>query len=89
MPLTGHCLCKAVTYTVDVDAPILTGYDHCDDCQRQSGSTYCTFFQSRFRVATPHQYPKLGLSSYPAPAYVHTTSQFWRHSLIIANHRCS
>lgn len=43
MPLSGHCLCKAVTYTVDVDAPLLTGYDHCDDCQRQSGSTYCMF----------------------------------------------
>lgn len=41
MPLTGHCLCKAVTYTADVDAPLVTGYDHCDDCQRQSGSTYC------------------------------------------------
>ena len=41
MPLTGHCLCKAVTYKADVDAPIITGYDHCDDCQRQSGSTYC------------------------------------------------
>ncbi|PTB69731.1 hypothetical protein BBK36DRAFT_1188265 [Trichoderma citrinoviride] len=40
MPLTGHCLCKAVTYKADVDAPIITGYDHCDDCQRQSGSTY-------------------------------------------------
>ncbi|WP_440310486.1 GFA family protein, partial [Klebsiella pneumoniae] len=35
-------LCKAVTYTADVEAPLLTGYDHCDDCQRQSGSTYCT-----------------------------------------------
>jgi len=41
MPLSGHCLCNAVTYKVDVDAPLLTGYDHCDDCQRQSGSTYC------------------------------------------------
>lgn len=41
MPLTGHCLCGAVTYSVDVDAPLITGYDHCDDCQRQSGSTYC------------------------------------------------
>merc|ERR1712000_653325 len=40
MPLTGHCLCKAVTYSVDVEAPLITGYDHCDDCQRQSGSTY-------------------------------------------------
>lgn len=41
MPLTGHCLCGAVTYSIDVDAPLITGYDHCDDCQRQSGSTYC------------------------------------------------
>lgn len=41
MVLSGHCLCKAVTYKVDVDAPLITGYDHCDDCQRQSGSTYC------------------------------------------------
>ncbi|KAF9893652.1 hypothetical protein FE257_010964 [Aspergillus nanangensis] len=40
MPLTGHCLCKAVTYSVDVDEPAVTAYDHCDDCQRQSGSTY-------------------------------------------------
>ncbi|KAL2115702.1 hypothetical protein VTJ04DRAFT_9957 [Mycothermus thermophilus] len=40
MVLSGHCLCKAVTYTVDVDKPLLVGYDHCDDCQRQSGSTY-------------------------------------------------
>lgn len=41
MPLTGHCLCKAVTYKADVDAPLVTGFDHCDDCQRQTGSTYC------------------------------------------------
>ncbi|KAF5025251.1 hypothetical protein F66182_2717 [Fusarium sp. NRRL 66182] len=40
MPLSGHCLCKAVTYQVDMDEPLLVGYDHCDDCQRQSGSTY-------------------------------------------------
>ncbi|PWY72137.1 hypothetical protein BO94DRAFT_539272 [Aspergillus sclerotioniger CBS 115572] len=40
MPLTGHCLCKAVTYSADVDQPALVAYDHCDDCQRQSGSTY-------------------------------------------------
>jgi hypothetical protein len=49
MVLTGHCLCKAVTYTIDVDQPLLTGYDHCDDCQRQSGSTYC----KRLSIAIP------------------------------------
>jgi hypothetical protein len=41
MPLTGHCLCGAVTYTAAVDKPLITAYDHCDDCQRQTGSTYC------------------------------------------------
>jgi hypothetical protein len=39
MGLSGHCLCGDVTYTVDAD-PLIVGYDHCDDCQRQSGSTY-------------------------------------------------
>ncbi|KAI1325153.1 glutathione-dependent formaldehyde-activating enzyme [Xylariaceae sp. FL0255] len=39
MGLSGHCLCKAVTYTVDSD-PFNVAYDHCDDCQRQTGSTY-------------------------------------------------
>ncbi|CAG8105530.1 unnamed protein product [Penicillium olsonii] len=45
MPLSGHCLCKAVTYTVDIEQPLVTAYDHCDDCQRQSGSTYCKCLQ--------------------------------------------
>ncbi|KKK16619.1 hypothetical protein P175DRAFT_0509947 [Aspergillus ochraceoroseus IBT 24754] len=40
MAITGHCLCGAVTYSVDMEKPLLVGYDHCDDCQRQSGSTY-------------------------------------------------
>ncbi|KAH8670940.1 Mss4-like protein [Xylariales sp. PMI_506] len=39
MGLSGHCLCGSVTYTVDAE-PLVVGYDHCDDCQRQSGSTY-------------------------------------------------
>ncbi|KAK3685786.1 Mss4-like protein [Podospora appendiculata] len=56
MPLSGHCLCKAVTYTVDIDAPLLTGYDHCDDCQRQSGSTYslvCVVPKALLKVEGP------------------------------------
>lgn len=40
MPLSGHCLCKAVTYKAEIEQPVITAYDHCDDCQRQSGSTY-------------------------------------------------
>lgn len=42
MTLSGHCLCGAVTYSIAVDKPLITGYDHCDDCQRQTGSAYCT-----------------------------------------------
>lgn len=54
MVLKGHCLCGAVTYTVDVDAPLLTGYDHCDDCQRQSGSTYCELWFLLFSFYSSH-----------------------------------
>ncbi|KAI3322484.1 glutathione-dependent formaldehyde-activating enzyme [Xylariaceae sp. AK1471] len=39
MGLSGHCLCGAVKYTVD-SPPYTVAYDHCDDCQRQTGSTY-------------------------------------------------
>ncbi|KAH6655633.1 Mss4-like protein [Truncatella angustata] len=39
MVLSGHCLCGSIKYKVDAD-PLIVGYDHCDDCQRQSGSTY-------------------------------------------------
>ncbi|RCI17058.1 hypothetical protein L249_1798 [Ophiocordyceps polyrhachis-furcata BCC 54312] len=53
MPLTGHCLCKAVTYTVDVDQPIMTGYDHCDDCQRQTGSTYYSYCYAALVALVP------------------------------------
>lgn len=52
MPLTGHCLCGAVKYSVDVDEPLIVGYDHCDDCQRQSGSTYCELYNSGFYPPT-------------------------------------
>ncbi|KAJ2978005.1 hypothetical protein NUW58_g7632 [Xylaria curta] len=39
MGLSGHCLCGQVKYTVD-SPPFTVAYDHCDDCQRQTGSTY-------------------------------------------------
>jgi len=39
-PFTGHCLCGKSTFKADVKEPLIVGYDHCDDCQRQSGSTY-------------------------------------------------
>ncbi|KAL4879019.1 DUF636 domain protein [Aspergillus karnatakaensis] len=42
MPLSGHCLCKAVTYIANAE-PSQVVYCHCDDCQRQSGSTYSLY----------------------------------------------
>ncbi|MEV4420139.1 GFA family protein [Patulibacter sp. NPDC049589] len=36
---TGHCLCGAVQYHYDGD-PALTAICHCDDCQRQSGTSF-------------------------------------------------
>ncbi|KAK0635556.1 Mss4-like protein [Bombardia bombarda] len=66
MPLTGHCLCNAVKYTIDMDAPLLTGYDHCDDCQRQSGSTYslvCVVLKDKLSITGPvKKYKGLGSS---------------------------
>lgn len=56
MTYTGHCLCKAVTYTIDADKPLITGYDHCDDCQRQSGSTYslvAVFPKDKVKISGP------------------------------------
>ena len=43
MAITGHCLCKAVTYSIDAENPNAVAYDHCDDCQRYTGSTYGKF----------------------------------------------
>jgi hypothetical protein len=37
--LTGHCLCGNVTYSADSD-PLVTAICHCQNCQRQTGSTY-------------------------------------------------
>lgn len=66
MTLKGHCLCKAVTYTADVDKPLLTGYDHCDDCQRQSGSTYskCPIIHRVHSVISSQ------FSNYPIPVSI-------------------
>jgi hypothetical protein len=39
MPLSGHCLCGAVTYRADAD-PVAQAVCHCTDCQRQTGTAY-------------------------------------------------
>ena len=38
-PLTGRCLCGAVSYTVDAE-PVVQAVCHCTDCQRQTGGPY-------------------------------------------------
>lgn len=38
-PLTGRCLCGAVTYTVDAE-PVVQAACHCTDCQRQTGNPF-------------------------------------------------
>lgn len=41
MVLTGHCLCGATKIEIDIDLKDATvGFDHCDACQRQTGSSY-------------------------------------------------
>jgi hypothetical protein len=37
--LTGHCLCGAVTYTVNAE-PLAAAVCHCADCQRQTSSPF-------------------------------------------------
>ncbi|MDX6583564.1 MAG: hypothetical protein QOI10_2748 [Solirubrobacterales bacterium] len=38
-PITGHCLCGAVTYTADAE-PVIQAACHCTDCQRQTGNPF-------------------------------------------------
>lgn len=41
MPLTGKCLCGAVTYRYEGE-PIVTAHCHCEDCRRTSGTGHST-----------------------------------------------
>jgi hypothetical protein len=38
-PITGHCLCSGVTYSVDA-APVWQGVCYCANCQRQTASAF-------------------------------------------------
>lgn len=37
--MNGHCLCGAISYTIDAE-PTVVALCHCDDCQRQSGAAF-------------------------------------------------
>ena len=38
-PITGRCLCGAVTYSADAE-PVIQAACHCTDCQRQTGNPF-------------------------------------------------
>ena len=38
-PITGRCLCGAVTYSADAE-PVVQAACHCTDCQRQTGNPF-------------------------------------------------
>jgi hypothetical protein len=38
-PITGRCLCGAVTYSADAE-PVVQAVCHCTDCQRQTGNPF-------------------------------------------------
>ena len=38
-PITGRCLCGAVSYSVDAE-PVVQAACHCTDCQRQTGNPF-------------------------------------------------
>lgn len=40
--LQGHCLCKAIQYTVDSE-PLWCAHCHCAECRRHTGSVVATF----------------------------------------------
>jgi hypothetical protein len=62
-PLTGRCLCGAVTFTATA-APVMAGHCHCIDCRKSSGTGHCT------HVMVPAEsYSAKGvLASYSHPA---------------------
>ncbi len=51
--MAGHCLCKAIQYTVEKE-PLWCAHCHCADCRRQTGSAVATFVgvdKASFRVS--------------------------------------
>ncbi|KIM93277.1 hypothetical protein OIDMADRAFT_61774 [Oidiodendron maius Zn] len=52
MAITGHCLCKAVTYSIDAENPNAVAYDHCDDCQRYT-ALFAIFPKDKVSIMGP------------------------------------
>ncbi|PVI03375.1 hypothetical protein DM02DRAFT_520907 [Periconia macrospinosa] len=54
-PLTGHCDCKAITYTIKAPA-LVVHCCHCTWCQRESGSVFALNYQVEsynFTITSP------------------------------------
>lgn len=62
-PLTGSCLCGAVTYRSDA-APMMVGHCHCIDCRKASGTGHGTHVM----VPAAAYEVKGELASYVSPA---------------------
>lgn len=68
-PLTGHCTCKTITYTLSA-APMVTHCCHCTWCQRETGTAFvlnAIIECYNFSVTSP---TKPVLVSAPAPSGV-------------------
>ena len=59
-PITGRCLCGAITYAADAP-PLWQMHCHCDSCRRATGAAFASFFGLkdgtwRWTGATPAAY---------------------------------
>ncbi|KAF1949075.1 hypothetical protein CC80DRAFT_497760 [Byssothecium circinans] len=56
-PLTGHCTCKTITYTLTAP-PLVTHCCHCTWCQRETGSSFAlnaVIERYNFHITSPTQ----------------------------------
>ena len=77
-PLTGHCLCGAVTVTVKGDHDPRVGACHCRMCQRWSGGLFLCF--NAKDVETTGPVARFKSSSFSERAFCATCgSHLWFH----------
>jgi hypothetical protein len=66
-PLTGHCICKTVTYTLTAP-PMITHCCHCTYCQKETGSAFAlnaVIESYNFTITSP-SYP--AFANRPSPS---------------------
>jgi hypothetical protein len=71
--LDGHCLCGRITYECEAE-PIVTAICHCEDCQRQTGTSFSIVVgvpRDQLQIhGTPKVFETMG-DDRGAPAYRH------------------